>query len=208
VISPQAPVEPESSDEPVAAAMALLAARSGHFLLESGHHGDLWLELDGLFWSTGAVEPLVAALAERIRPYEVDVVCGPLVGGALLAQLVAARLGAGFCYTERTATGSGLYAAAYRVPDVLRSRLAGTRVAIVDDVVNAGSAVRATLAAVGAAGAEVVAFGALLTLGSTPATVAADAGLPLEALGTRPTEIWEPGRCPRCATGEPLEAPQ
>jgi len=68
MISSSAPVEPESADEPVAEVMALLAARSGQVQLESGHHGNLWLALDGLFWSAGAVEPLVARLAERIRP--------------------------------------------------------------------------------------------------------------------------------------------
>jgi orotate phosphoribosyltransferase len=188
------------------ALMGLMAARTGHFLLESGHHGDLWLELDGLFWSD-AINAPAERLADRIRPHAVDVVCGPLVGGALLAQLVAARLGVAFCYTERTSTGTGLYSATYRLPAALRSRLPGRRVAVVDDVVNAGSAVRATLADLTAAGAEVVALGALLALGSTPATIAAGAGLPLEVLVTRPNEIWEPDRCPRCADGEPLHRP-
>jgi orotate phosphoribosyltransferase len=53
----------------------------------------------------------------------------------------------------------------------------------------------------------VVALGALLALGSTPATIAAGAGLPLEVLVARPNEIWEPDRCPRCADGEPLHRP-
>jgi orotate phosphoribosyltransferase len=190
-------------DDQTDAAMGLMAARTGHFLLESGHHGDLWLELDGLFWSD-AIHPAAERLAARIRPYGADVVCGPLVGGALLAQLVAARLGAAFCYAERTSTGTGLYSATYHLPTALRSRVPGRRVAIVDDVVNAGSAMRATLADLTAAGAEVVALGALLALGSTPAAIAAGVGLPLEALVTRSNEIWEPDRCPRCAEGEPL----
>jgi orotate phosphoribosyltransferase len=189
------------------AVTALLAARTGHFLLESGHHGDLWLELDGMFWSAAEIDPQADLLAARIRPHDVDVVCGPLVGGALLAQLVAARLGVAFCYTERASTGSGtgLYSATYRLPSVLAARLPGKRVAIVDDVVNAGSAVRATLAEVTAARGEVVALGALLTLGATPAAFAADANLPLESLATRSSDIWEPARCPKCAAGEPLE---
>lgn len=184
-----------------------MSARTGHFALESGHHGELWLELDALFWTPAAVEPLAQQLAERLRPQAPDVVCGPLVGGAFLAQLVAARLGAGFCHTERTATGDGLYAATYRLPAAQAARLPGTRVAVVDDVVNAGSAVRASVAALTGAGAEIVALGALLALGGTPAAVAAAAGLPLVALATRDNEIWEPRHCPRCARGEPLQAP-
>jgi orotate phosphoribosyltransferase len=190
-------------DDQMDAVIGLMAARTGHFLLESGHHGDLWLELDGLFWSN-AINPAIERLAARIRPHAVDVVCGPLVGGALLAQLVAARLGVAFCYTERISAGTGLYSATYLLPAALRSRLPGRRVAVVDDVVNAGSAVRATLADLTAAGAEVVALGALLALGSTPAAIAAGAGLPFEVLVARSNEIWEPDRCPRCAEGEPL----
>ena len=74
---------------------ALLAARTGHFLLESGHHGELRLELNLLFTDPARVQPLVEELAALLRPHRVDVVCGPVAGGALLGQLVAARLGAG-----------------------------------------------------------------------------------------------------------------
>jgi orotate phosphoribosyltransferase len=188
--------------------LALMSARTGHFPLESGHHGELWLDLDGLFWETAALEAPAQQLAERLRPHAPDIVCGPLVGGAFLAQLVAARLGTRFCHTERASTGDGgLYAATYRLPDALAVRIAGLRVAVVDDVVNAGSAVRATLAALTGAGARPVALGALLALGTTPATVAAAEGLPLEALATRANEIWAPELCPRCARGEPLQTP-
>ena len=188
--------------------LALLSARTGHFPLESGHHGELWLDLDSLFFEPAAVEPFAHRLADLVRPHAPDVVCGPLVGGAYLAQVVAARLGARFCHAERTSTSDGgLYAATYQLPRALVPHLAGLRVAVVDDVVNAGSAVRATLAALAQAGARPVAIGALLALGRTPGRVAASAGLPLEAVATRDNEIWEPDRCPRCAAGVPLQQP-
>jgi hypothetical protein len=34
--------------------LELLSARNGHFLLESGHHGDLWLDLESRLSSTCA----------------------------------------------------------------------------------------------------------------------------------------------------------
>jgi orotate phosphoribosyltransferase len=198
------PNPPDTQD----ALLALMSARTGHFPLESGHHGELWLDLDALFWEPAALEPSARQLAERLRPHAPDVVCGPLVGGALLAQLVAARLGVRFCFTERDSAGDGgLYAATYRLPEALAVRLPGLRVAVVDDVVNAGSAVRATLVALTHAGAQPVALGALLTLGATPTAVAAAEGLPLEALATRENRIWEPEHCPLCARQEPLQAP-
>jgi orotate phosphoribosyltransferase len=186
---------------------ALTGARRGHFLLESGHHGELWLDLDGLFWCAATIRPLAELLAERLRPRRVEVVCGPLVGGALLAQLVAEHLDVAFAYAERSAYGgTGLYAAEYRLPRTLVARLEGSRVAVVDDVINAGSSVRATTAAVTAAGGRVVALGALLVLG-TPAAEYADAiGAELHVLTTRPTVLWDPRSCPLCARGEPLDA--
>ena len=45
--------------------MGLVGARTGHFRFESGHHGELWLELDALSWSAAALDPVVADLAER-----------------------------------------------------------------------------------------------------------------------------------------------
>nr|MBA3259831.1 hypothetical protein [Gemmatimonadales bacterium] len=68
-----------------AAFLELAAGRRGHFRLESGHHGGLWLDLDALFADSLRIEPFVAALTDALRAYDVAVVCGPLLGGAFLA---------------------------------------------------------------------------------------------------------------------------
>src|SRR5882672_6929534 len=77
----------------VAAFLELVSGRRGHFRLESGHHSALWLDLDPLFAEPLRIEPLVATLTNALRPHDVAVVCGPLLGGAFLAQLVAHALG-------------------------------------------------------------------------------------------------------------------
>src|SRR5262249_6622574 len=84
---------------PVAArgVLALLPARRGHFLFESGHHGDLWLDLELLCLTPDRLRPLAARLAS----YEIDAVCGPLVEGAFVALMVASELGVPFRYAER-----------------------------------------------------------------------------------------------------------
>jgi orotate phosphoribosyltransferase len=78
-------------------------------------------------------------------------------------------------------------------------------VAIVNDVVNAGSAVRGALAELGACGARPVAIGALAVLGGSARELARGAGLALETLAELPNEIWEPARCPLCARGVPVD---
>src|SRR6266508_3010362 len=79
----------------------LLHARHGHFRLESGHHGNLWLELDQLFLRPKDIGPFVIELAHKISAFEIDAICGPMVGGALVAQSIAVELGVEFFYTER-----------------------------------------------------------------------------------------------------------
>jgi orotate phosphoribosyltransferase len=186
----------------------LLNARDGHFLFESGHHGRLLLDLDAMFGDPVAVEPLVLALAESIRGHGAQVVVGPLVGGSLLGYRIAERLRVPFAYTEREAgTATRMYPTRYRLPATMRSQVAGRRVAVVDDVVNAGSAVRATSAAVRAAGGEPVLVAALLRLGETALRHRDLAGVPLRTLAVWPNVLWEPGECPDCAVGVPLDEP-
>ena len=184
--------------------LGLLAARKGHFLLESGQHGDLWLALDPLFLRPRRLGPLVGDLAGRLSRHGVDGVCGPLVGGALLAELIAAELDVEFFYAERLAT---LETVNYRVPSALRSGVRDRRVAIVDDVIYAGSAVLKTLTDLRECGAVPVGVGALLVLGSAAQRLAAEESLPLERLASLTSGLWAPEACPLCAAQVPLDDP-
>ncbi len=177
--------------------LELLEARRGHFLLESGHHGDLWLELDRLFERPARLEPFAADLGSRLARHGIEGVCGPLTGGAFVAQTVATGLDLEFSWSERADAG-------YRIPDALRRTLADKVVAIVDDVVNAASATRATLRDLRACGARPVAVGALVTLGAAAEAFAEQEGLALEQLATLANTLWDPAECPMCAAGEPL----
>jgi orotate phosphoribosyltransferase len=187
----------------------LLAARKGHFQLESGHHSDRWLDLDLLFLHPGRLRPHVVELARRLQPHSIDAVCGPLVGGALVAQLIAAELDVDFVYTERSPGGpAALSPVGYRLPKALRAAVGGKRVAVVDDAISAGSAVRGTLADLTACGAHPAVIGALLVLGSLAPGMAATAGIPLESIATLPWGLWTPAECQLCASGVPVEDPR
>jgi orotate phosphoribosyltransferase len=186
--------------------LRLAQGRRGHFRLESGHHSALWLDLDALFTDPQAIAPFVEALIAQLRDQSVEVVCGPLLGGAFLAQLVAQSLAADFCFTERSAAvADGLFGARYELPPAHRQRLRDRRVALVDDVMSAGSALRATLAAVQAAGAIPVVAGAILVLGDLGAGYFAEQRLPVAAVLREDYELWTPAGCPMCRAGQPLE---
>lgn len=187
----------------------LMAAREGHFLLESGHHGNLWLDLDRLSARPRRTARFATALAGRLAEHDIEVACGPLTGGAFVAHLVAARLDIAFCYTERfeVPPGDGLYPVGYRLPSSFRAAVRGRRVAVVDDAINAGSAVKGSLLALRECGAIPVAAGALLALGSSGGRQAVLDGLPLVTLASLPSNVWIPAACPLCASRVPLDRP-
>lgn len=187
--------------------LALVSGRRGHFRLESGHHGALWLDLDTLFTHSRLVDPFVSALTEGLGAIRAEVICGPMIGGAFLAQLVAARLGARFCFTRREApvAPSTLYGVHYSLPAALQQVVRGRRVAIVDDVMSAGSALLGTRAALETAGAQVVVAGALLVLGHTGERALASLGVPTLAAVRDDYELWEEPSCPQCKVGVPLQ---
>jgi orotate phosphoribosyltransferase len=164
----------------------LARARRGHFAFPSGFHGDLWLELDDVFAVPSAVAPFAAELARRLPA--AGVVCGPMTGGALLAQLVALEMGAELAWSELPSYS------------VTGARPRGRRVVVVDDAINAGAAVATTIEAL--EGAEVVGVGALMVLGGGWSP-----GVPFVWLEAVESALWPAADCPLCRDGVPLDRP-
>ncbi len=187
--------------------MELVTGRRGHFRMESGYHSSLWFDLDALFAASDRVWPFVDALADLLRPYKPNVICGPLRGGAFLAQQVAEMTDAEFWYTERIGDDSaaGLFGARYQLPAAFVNRIEDARIAIVDDVMSAGSALRATEAELRAKKLNVVAVGSLLALGTVGSSYFASRKLPVHSVAADPFEMWLPADCPHCTAGVPLE---
>jgi orotate phosphoribosyltransferase len=196
----------------------LARARRGHFQMESGLHCGLWFDLDAAFVDHSALDPYVIQLAQSLRRHNIEAVCGPLTGGAFLAQLLARLLGSEFYFTAPSfakATegrpappdGEGVFKARYQLPPGIGHRLLGKRVAIVDDVMSAGSSLRATLVAIEAHGAIPVVVGALHVLGTNGVDFFKERGLRLETTGRSAFDSWRPPECPLCAAGVPLDDP-
>jgi orotate phosphoribosyltransferase len=178
----------------------LARPRLGHFDLGTGFHGDVWLDLDALFMRPSLLRPHIGMLAERLREHRIDAVCGPMEGGALLAWAIADRLGVAFLPGYRAPAG------AYDLPDI-PGGIDGWRVAVADDAVNAGTAVRACANLLDERGAVPVAVAALLSLGPASATVAEAISVPLYSAGAIQSQAWSPAECSLCAGGIPLTGP-
>jgi len=155
------------------------------------------------------IAPQVAALADLLRPFAISAVCGPLLGGAFLAQAVAIQMGVRFYFSEQAPAkaGGALFSAEYRLPRELRNRVSDERIAIVDDMISAGSSVRATASELDAAGASTVVVGTLVLLGTRAAVYFSDLGVQLVAVAREEFNLWAPAECPLCRTGALLENP-
>jgi orotate phosphoribosyltransferase len=174
-------------------------ARRGHFAYEGGAHGDTWLALDLLFVDPRRARAAASRLAASLAAHAADVVCGPLVGGALAAQWVAAELDAGFAWAERAPSG-------YLVPPETRALLRGRAVILVDDVINSGVATRACLREIEGAGGRPVAVGAWIARDA--GRLRRELGLPVEVLAELPWQTWAAGECPLCRAGAALDEPE
>ena len=182
----------------------LARPRRGHFDLGTGYQGDLWLDLDGLFLFPDRLRPDVQRLADRLGRYQPGAVCGPLAGGAFLALMIAGMLGAAFLPAY---PGPSQPPGASRLAQALRDRIGGWRVAVVDDAINAGTAVRASCQELRDAGAAPVAVAALLAVGRASTVVTGTLGLPFHAAATMPSQVWPASGCPLCQSGTPLDQP-
>lgn len=185
----------------------LMNGRKGHFKLESGHHGELWLDLDSLFLRPARLQPFAQELAKLFSKHNIEAICGPMSGGAFLAEMIASQLDVELFYTERFADPQSdtLYAVKYKLPKTLVDKAKGKRIAIVDDVINAGSAIKGTYTTLEQAGADIVAIGSLLVLGTKAEDFAKEKDLALEHVSFLSNRVWEPKDCPLCATQAPLE---
>lgn len=180
-------LQPRQMEQIVRESGALL---EGHFVLSSGRHSGRYLEKFRIFEQPHVTERLSAAIVDRVRDVEIDVVVGPTTGGVILAHEVARQLGTRAAFAEREEGRAGR---AFRRGRALEP---SDRVLVVDDILSTGGSVNDTLDAVRATGARAVKVAVLVDRsGGT------DLGVPLVALWTTTIETYDPGSCPLCARG-------
>jgi orotate phosphoribosyltransferase len=201
----EAPV-PGEHDGVESRLIELAHPRYGHFDLGTGYHGDVWLDLDRLFLRPSVVRPHVRVLADRLREHRVDAVCGPMEGGAFLAYALADLLGVAFLPAYRAPASEVEAGSGYRLAwsGVAEERIGHWRVAVADDAVNAGTAVRACAGQLRDHGAMPVAVAALLAVGPANQIMAAELSVPFYSVEAVPSQAWLPQDCPLCAAGIPL----
>ncbi len=152
------------------AAGALL---EGHFVLSSGLHSWLYLQcarvLSNPLMAARLASALVAQLPRKLRS-SIEVVVSPAMGGIIAGHEMGRALGVNALFLERP-TGIFELRRGFDLEP-------GQKVLMMEDVVTTGLSSREAIAAITAAGGEVVAAGAIVDRSSGTA----DLGVPFHAL--------------------------
>jgi orotate phosphoribosyltransferase len=149
------------------------ALLEGHFVLSSGLHSSRYLQCARVLMDPKRGARLADALAARL-PGEVrsaiDLVISPAMGGVIAGHEMGRALGVPAMFLERP-TGTFELRRGFRIEP-------GQRVLMMEDVVTTGLSSREAIAAIGAAGGEVIAAASLVdrSMGK------ADLGVPFHPL--------------------------
>ncbi|MBN2247449.1 MAG: orotate phosphoribosyltransferase [Coriobacteriia bacterium] len=166
----------------------------GHFQLTSGRHSDTYVQCARVLEDPALTTELAEAMAGSVSDRKIDLVAAPAVGGIIIGFAVAQALGVKFIFSERQ-NGVMTFRRSFTIDP-------GARVLVVEDVVTTGGSVAEVIDLVQAAGGEAVAVTSIIDRGGEKAFTAEL--LPLLRLEV---ESVEPGECPQCAAGTPIDSP-
>lgn len=148
------------------------ALLEGHFILSSGRRSPVFLQKALVFSHPETSEKVCSALAEKLKAEfgQIDVVCGPAVGGLIPGYETARALGCRAIFTERQDGKMTLR----RGFDIAK----GERVLVVEDIVTTGLSMRETFDALNKFDGEVIGGACIVDRSNGQAEV----GLPLVSL--------------------------
>ncbi len=179
--------------------------RNGHYLLAGGLHSDAYVNKDAVFARPKLIDRLCLELAIQCRHAAIDVVAGPVTGGAIMAAKIASCLNAwNDCdhevlavYADKTEDRQFILRRGYE------HLVRGKSVLIAEDVIVTGGSARKVADAVLANGGRTIGVVALCyrggVLGMDDPTMHI-----FQTLVRLDFPRWLPDDCPLCKAGVPL----
>ncbi len=185
-------------DEVLAEFRASKALLEGHFVLSSGRHSAHFLQCARVLMHPGTAARLATALAQKLPRdlrKQLTSVVSPAMGGVIIGHEMGRALGVEAMFVERP---SGTF-------ELRRgfTLAAGDKVLMVEDVVTTGLSSREAIAAIEAAGGEVVAAAALVD--RSGGTV--DLGVPFHSLIALNFPTYAPDELPPTLAAMPAAKP-
>jgi orotate phosphoribosyltransferase len=171
------------------------ALLEGHFRLTSGLHSPGYLQCALVLQHPREAEVLGAALAALVRGAAAQAVLSPALGGIVIGQEVGRALGIRALFAERQDGSLTLRRGFSLAPR--------ERVVVIEDVVTTGGSTRDTIDVARAAGAEVVAAGAIIDRSGGSQRL----DVPFHCLAHVLLPTYAPESCPLCLAGQPVVKP-
>lgn len=164
------------------------ALLEGHFLLSSGKHSDKYVQCAKLLQYPKKAEEVCGFIKEKLEGEEIDIVCGPAMGGIIIAYELGRALGVPAIFTERVDNKMTLRRG-FEIKE-------GQKVLIVEDVVTTGKSSLETKKVLEEYGGEVVGIASLVDR-----TGGADIGVKLFPAISLDIKTYDPEDCPLCKQG-------
>lgn len=161
----------------------------GHFLLSSGKHSGGYCQCAQLLRFPSRAADVLKSVADEIRALGITKVCGPAMGGIIVAYELARQLDIEGIFTERV-NGEMQLRRGFTVDE-------GDRVLIAEDVVTTGKSTMETVAALEAFGAKVIGVGCIVDRRAPDCAFA----LPVYAAIKLDIEAYDSESCPLCKAG-------
>jgi orotate phosphoribosyltransferase len=171
------------------------AVQEGHFLLTSGLHSTAYIQSALILQHPKEAAALAAALAERMRQPNPNVVLGPALGGIIIAHEVARALGVRAIFAERSDGRMALRRGFAVEP--------GERVLVVEDVITTGGSAQEVARLVQDAGGILIGVAALVDRSGGRVRFTA----PHAALISLDLPVYPADACPLCRRGDPVVKP-
>jgi orotate phosphoribosyltransferase len=172
----------------------------GHFRLSSGLHSSGYLQSALVLQYPKHAELLGRSLAQALSPLTtqqpIGSVISPALGGLIIGHEVARAMRVKFLFTERDADRKMSLRRGFTIDP-------GENLVVIEDVITTGGSTKEVIEVVRALGGNAIAAGSIIDRSGG----AADLGIPRVALETLTVPVWEPGKCPLCAKGEPVTKP-
>ncbi len=169
------------------------ALLDGHFLLSSGRHSGRYVQNAKLLQYPDKAARVLYEVAEKVKNLGIDTVCGPAMGGIIVAYELGRQLGKRAIFTERENNVMTLR----RGFEIKK----GERVLITEDVVTTGKSSLETAKVIEALGGEVVGIACIVDRRVN------DIFCPVYSAVRMEIATYTADECPLCKAGVALKKP-
>ncbi|MBE6032639.1 MAG: orotate phosphoribosyltransferase [Firmicutes bacterium] len=161
----------------------------GHFLLSSGKHSGGYCQCAKLLRFPDLAAEVLGTVVKKLEGVEITKVCGPAMGGVLVAYELGRQLGKENIFTERK-DGEMQLRRGFEVGP-------GDKILITEDVVTTGKSTMETVKALEDLGAEVIGLACIVDRRAPGVEVP----FPLYSAVKLEIDAYDPEDCPLCKAG-------